>query len=51
VLPHDNYPEARALHDEIVAAHPSVQFVRLMDGTAALVRGDAVDVVDSPALA
>ena len=48
VLPHDNYPEARALHDEIVRAHPSVRFVRLADGTAALVRGDAVEVVDSP---
>jgi peptidase E len=48
VLPHDNYPEVRVLHDEIVAAHPSVRFVRLADGTAALVRGDAVEVVDSP---
>lgn len=51
VLPHDNDPEARSLHDEIVAAHPSVQFVRLRDGSAVLVRGDTVDVVDSPALA
>jgi dipeptidase E len=48
VLPHDNHPEARTLHDEIVAAHPSVRFIRLADGTAVLVRGDAVEVVDSP---
>lgn len=48
VLPHDQYPEARALHDEIVAAHPSVRFIRLADGRAVLVRGDSVEVVDSP---
>ena len=50
VLPHDNHSEARELHDEIVAAHPDVSFVRLADGRAVLVRGDAVDTVDSPAL-
>lgn len=48
VLPHDNHPEARTLHEEIVAAHPSVRFVRLLDGTAVIVRGDAEEVVDSP---
>jgi dipeptidase E len=48
VLPHDNDPEARALHDEIVAAHPSVRFVRLTDDRAVLVRGDSMEVVDSP---
>lgn len=51
VLPHDQEPEARELHDEIVAANPAVRFVRLADGRAVLVRGDAVDVVDSPVLA
>lgn len=51
VLPHDNLPEARVLHDEIVAAHPSVHFVRLADGEAVLVRGDHVEVVDSPPVA
>jgi dipeptidase E len=50
VLPHDQEPEATALHDEIVAAHPSVQFTRLADGRAVIVRGDAVEVVDSPLL-
>jgi dipeptidase E len=48
VLPHDNDPEARVIHDEIVAAHPSVRFVRLTDDRAVLVRGDFVEVVDSP---
>jgi dipeptidase E len=48
VLPHDNYPEARAIHDEIVVAHPAFQFIRLADGRAVLVRGDAVEVVESP---
>lgn len=51
VLPHDENPEARARHDEIVAAHPSVSFIRLRDGSAVLVRGAAVEVVDSPAFA
>jgi dipeptidase E len=51
VLPHDNDPEARAIHDEIEAAHPSLSFLRLHDGSAVLVRGDAVEVVDSPSLA
>ncbi|HJU36286.1 MAG TPA: Type 1 glutamine amidotransferase-like domain-containing protein [Gaiellaceae bacterium] len=51
VLPHDNDPEAQALHDDIVAAHPSIPFVRLKDGAAVLVRDDAVEVVDSPLLA
>lgn len=50
VLPHDNDPEARAIHDEIEAAHPSDSFLRLNDGCAVLVRGDAVSVVDSPSL-
>jgi dipeptidase E len=48
VLPHDNYPEARVRHDEIVAANPAASFVRLADGTAVLVRGETVEVVDSP---
>lgn len=51
VLPHDNDPEARVLHDDIVAAHPDVRFVRLRDGTAVLVRGDEAEVVDSPVVA
>ena len=51
VLPHDNVPEAHALHDEIEAAHPSSRFVRLDDASAVLVRGDAWDVVDSPPVA
>lgn len=48
VLPHDNQPEARAIHDAIVAAHPSLPFVRLTDGKAVVVNGDRVEVVDSP---
>lgn len=51
VLPHDNDSEARALHDEIEAAHPSTSFVRLDDGRAVLVRGAEVEVVDSPLVA
>ena len=51
VLPHDNLPEARALHDEIEAAHPSTRFVRLRDGKAVLVRGDVTEVVDSALVA
>jgi dipeptidase E len=51
VLPHDNYPEAREQHDEIVAAHPAAHFIRLADDRAVLVRGGSVDVVDSPSLA
>jgi dipeptidase E len=51
VLPHDDIAEARALHDEIVTAHPTVRFLRLADGRAVLVRGDEVEVVDSPLLA
>lgn len=51
VLPHDNEPEYRDRHDEIVAAHPSLPFVRLRDDTAVLVRGDAVEIVDSRSLA
>jgi dipeptidase E len=51
VLPHDNDPEACALHDEIEAAHPATSFVRLDDGKAVLVRGEEVEVVDSPLVA
>jgi dipeptidase E len=51
VLPHDNDPEVAAIHDEIVAAHPSIQFVRLSDDRAVLVCGEHVEVVDSPLLA
>jgi dipeptidase E len=51
VLPHDNVPEAGPLFDEIVATYPAAHFVRLADDRAVLVRGDAVDVVDSPSLA
>jgi dipeptidase E len=51
VLPHDGDPEARMRHDEIVAAHPDVRFVRLTDDRAVAVRGNAVEVVDSPSLA
>jgi dipeptidase E len=47
VLPHDNDPEVAPIHDEIVAAHPSTQFVRLADDRAVLVRGDGMEVVDS----
>jgi dipeptidase E len=48
VLPHDDDPETAAIHDGIVAAHPSVSFVRLADDQAVLVRGDSVEVVGSP---
>jgi dipeptidase E len=51
VLPHDHERERRARHDEIVAAHPELRFVRLADDRAVLVRGDAAEVVDSPLLA
>jgi dipeptidase E len=51
VLPHDQESEFRERHDESVAAHPSLQFVRLTDDRAVLVRGDSVKVVDSPLLA
>lgn len=51
VLPHDQEPEARELHDEIVDANPAVPFVRLPDGRAVLVFGDDVQVVDSPVVA
>jgi dipeptidase E len=51
VLPHDDDPETRERNDGIVAAHPDDDFVRLADDRAALVRGDAVEVVDSPSLA
>jgi dipeptidase E len=51
VLPHDQDPEARVLHDEIVASHPSVRFIRVADGRAVLVRGDSAELVDSPLLA
>jgi dipeptidase E len=51
VLPHDQEPEYRERHDEIVAAHPAVSFVRLADDRAVLVRGDTVEVVNSPSLA
>jgi dipeptidase E len=51
VLPHDNQPEASVIHDEIVAAHPSLPFIRLADGKAVLVQGGRVDIVDSPLLA
>ena len=51
VLPHDNDPETCARHDEIVAAHPTVDFVRLTDERAMLVRGDVVELVDSPSSA
>jgi len=51
VLPHDDDPEARAVHDEIVAAHPTVRFIRLTDERAVLVRDAAAEVVDSPFVA
>jgi dipeptidase E len=51
VLPHDDDPETAAIHDDIVAAHPSTAFVRLTDDRAVVVRADAVEVVDSPSLA
>lgn len=50
VLPHDDDPETRARHDEIAVAHPGVEFVRLTDERAVLVRGDAAEVVASPSL-
>ena len=50
VLPHDDDPEARAVHDEIVAAHPAVRFIRLTDDRAVLVRDAAAEVVDSLSL-
>jgi dipeptidase E len=48
VLPHDDDPEIRTRHDEIVAAHPGVEFVRLTDDRALVVHGDTAEVVDSP---
>ena len=51
VLPHDNAPEVRRIHDGIVAAHPSVDFIRLADGRAVVVRGEEAQVIDSPFLA
>jgi dipeptidase E len=51
VLPHDQEPDVRETHDRIVAANPAVPFVRLADGRAVLVRGDSVEVVDSPVVA
>lgn len=51
VLPHDDDPEAHDRHDEIVAAHPSVRFVRLDDSSAVLVQGATAEVVDSPSVA
>jgi len=50
VLPHDDDPETAGRHDEIVAAHAGVEFVRLTDEQAVLVRGDAAAVVDSPSM-
>lgn len=51
VLPHDNQPEARLLHNEIEAEHRYVPLIRLSDDRAVLVRGDDVEVVDSPSTA
>ena len=51
ILPHDQEPERSALHDEIVAAHPERQFVRLTDERAVLVRGAAIEIVDASPLA
>jgi dipeptidase E len=51
VLPHDDDPEAHARHDEIVVAHPDVEFVRLTDEQAVLVCGDGAEVVESLSLA
>jgi hypothetical protein len=51
VLPHDQEPEFQARNDEIVAAHPSLPFIRLTDDQALLVRGDEADVVESQLLA
>ena len=48
VLPHDQEPERAARHDELVVGNPASEFVRLTDDRAALVRGDSVEVVDSP---
>lgn len=48
VLPHDDDPEACAHHDRIVAAHPAAEFIRLTDDRAVVVRGEDVEVVDSP---
>jgi hypothetical protein len=41
-------PDAEEIHDAIVAAHPAVEFVRLTDDRAVLVRGEAAEVVASP---
>jgi hypothetical protein len=51
VLPHDDDPEVRTRNDAIVALHHDADFVRLTDDRAVLVRGDRVEVVDSPSLA
>ena len=51
VLPHDQEPDFHARNDEVVAAHPSVPFIRLTDDRAVLVRGSEADVVESQLLA
>ncbi len=51
VLPHDQEPERTAHHEQVVANHPSIPFVRLADDRAVVVRGEDARVVDSPHLA
>jgi dipeptidase E len=51
VLPHDDDPEARERHDEIVTAHPGLELIRLTDDQAVFVRGKDVEIVDSPLVA
>jgi dipeptidase E len=50
VLPHDQEPERAARHDSLVAAHPGIDFVRLTDERAVVVRGEEQQVVRSPHL-
>jgi dipeptidase E len=50
VLPHDQEPERAQRHGALVAAHPELEFVRLPDDRAVVVRGAEAEVVDSPLL-
>ncbi len=48
VLPHDGEPDRVGRYDELVAAYPELEFVRLTDEQALVVRGDAAEVVSAP---
>jgi dipeptidase E len=50
VLPHDQDPERATRHDRLVAEHPDVEFIRLTDDRAVVVRGVDAALVESPRL-